>query len=196
MNRKEFFQNEIRCAPHGWGETDILINAIREIDARYIVEVGSWLGRSAIAMARELKARGDGLVVCVDTWLGSDEHWLNPEYQQILGIVNGRPTLYERFLEHIKAAGVEDYLYPLPLTSRSAAYLLKTKSFAFDIAYIDGSHNVDEVTADILAYHDLLISGGIMIGDDWDWASVKQGVENSGLPFDVVGRNWRIKKDG
>jgi len=39
---------------------------------RYVVEVGSWMGRSTTAMADNME--GLGVILAVDTWRGSEEH--------------------------------------------------------------------------------------------------------------------------
>ena len=56
----------------GWGsDHPILAAAIEKLRPKRIVEVGSWKGRSAINMARIVRALGlDCEIVCVDTWLG------------------------------------------------------------------------------------------------------------------------------
>ena len=63
-------------------------------------EVGSWKGRSAINMARAVKTLDlPAEIVCVDTWLGSPEHWLkqHAEWYKSLRIANGMPQLYYNY---------------------------------------------------------------------------------------------------
>ena len=55
-----------------------LLHVLERYDPRFIVEVGSWKGLSAIAMAKWLQQRvvagsaeSCGLLLCVDTWLGT-----------------------------------------------------------------------------------------------------------------------------
>jgi cephalosporin hydroxylase len=61
----------------GWGSArDIFTTLIDELTPALIIEVGSWKGGSAIHMGRLIKERRlDCRIVCIDTWLGSLEHW-------------------------------------------------------------------------------------------------------------------------
>ena len=65
----------------GWnGDRQIFPALIKQLKPSLIIEVGSWMGLSAANMATSCKALGlnDTAVVCVDTWLGSKEHWRDP----------------------------------------------------------------------------------------------------------------------
>jgi len=43
---------------------------------RIIVEVGTFKGRTAIFMAHLIKQlKLDAKIICIDTWVGSPEHW-------------------------------------------------------------------------------------------------------------------------
>ena len=67
---------------HGWNsESGIFLHHIERLKPNLIVEVGSWLGKSAMHMARCLGVAGlrDTHIVCVDTWLGSLEWWTDLE---------------------------------------------------------------------------------------------------------------------
>jgi hypothetical protein len=46
----------------------------------------------------------------------------------------------------------------------------------FDLVYIDGDHTYDGVTADLHAWYDKVRVGGILCGDDFAWASVRNAV--------------------
>jgi cephalosporin hydroxylase len=62
----------------GWSSSGPLCReVISAVRPEVIVEVGTWKGASAIHMAQT--ARDLGLstqIICVDTWLGSTEHFL------------------------------------------------------------------------------------------------------------------------
>ena len=84
-----------------------------------IVEVGVWKGGSAIFMGNILRQNAiDARIIAVDTWLGSFEHWLQDKWRPLLGIQNGRPTLYTTFLQNVVAARLADVAVPLPLGLR------------------------------------------------------------------------------
>ena len=60
-------------ATEGWMKTaELEWLAEKAANLRYVVEVGSWMGRSTTAMADNME--GLGLILAVDTWRGSEEH--------------------------------------------------------------------------------------------------------------------------
>ncbi len=151
-----------------------------------MVEVGTWLGNSAIAAAhyyRKYLNWHDFTLICVDTWLGSVEHWLRDAdhpTRQALHMKHGRPQLYDHFLSHVIKADLTDHIQPLPQTSMNGARILGFFKEKFDWApdwvYIDASHETLEVFIDMDMYYALLNSGGILCGDDWNWPSVRKAV--------------------
>lgn len=126
-----------------------------------IVEVGSFLGRSVVVMA---KANPTAIFYCVDTWLGSPEIQLDKDTT----VKNGRPNYYERFLTNMIGAGIADRVFPICQTSTSAAVLLKRWGVVADMLYIDGGHNYSECYSDLIHYSYLLSDSGVIVGDDFD----------------------------
>lgn len=161
----------------GW-ESDhrYLPYAIDRARPSAILEVGSWKGRSAVNMAR--KVRELNLVceiVCVDTWLGSPEHWLkeSPDFYPSLLMKHGFPSFYNTFLTNVVAEGLQDIITPFPSTSENAAVILGRLHAKFEVAYIDAAHEYDPVLRDLKAVWPLLADRAILIGDDYYWGRVK-----------------------
>jgi SAM-dependent methyltransferase len=158
----------------GWGsDHPVLTEAIRALKPASVVEVGSWKGRSAINMALAAKeARLATEIVCVDTWLGSPEHWdrhAHPDWYQSLHMRNGWPLLYYVFLANVVRHGVADVITPFPNTSDNAAAMFRQHGIRFDLAYIDAAHEYESASRDFETYYDLLNPGGLLIGDDYAW---------------------------
>ncbi|PSC70553.1 methyltransferase isoform A [Micractinium conductrix] len=70
---------------------------LKEADAVTAIEIGAWKGKSSSFIASWLQEQGRGVLVSVDTWLGSPEFWqqdamANPEFS--LRLVHGWPTIY------------------------------------------------------------------------------------------------------
>ena len=67
-----------------------------------IVEIGSWLGASALGFLEIANRLGlSPKILCIDTWLGSYEHW-NKKLQgnwsiESLEIEGGEPRYFETF---------------------------------------------------------------------------------------------------
>lgn len=191
-----------RVNPPAWGlhsNSSVFPFLIEQVQPKTIIEVGSWLGASAIYMAQIVqKLKLDTGIICVDTWLGSLEHWRGKADRLQLDLKNGYPTFYENFLSNVLRLQCEDYILPLPLPSLIAAEYLKEQNIQADLIYIDGSHNELDVYNDLCAYWDLLQTGGGMFGDDWTWPSVVSAVTRfcteKNLTFQNDAINWIIQK--
>lgn len=182
---------------HGGGFPEIFASLFKEINPKVFFEVGSWKGRSAIQLATLLKKQGmDGVLVCIDTWLGGLEH-LPPEISESWSIhkyrKNGYPQLYHQFLSNIVRDDVNDVVVPLPNTSAIGAMWLKKHNIKADLIFVDGSHEYLDVVADISNLYDLLNDGAIICGDDYNsFRGVKRAVNEF-----VIGNklNLEIQQD-
>src|SRR5262249_37008118 len=144
----------------------------------------------------------DAAVICVDTWLGSIEHWqgcvrgwdIRPYLK------HGYPALYYQFLANVLHSKCEDLIVPVPNTSTNAARWLHRQQVTADLVYIDGSHEEDDVYQDLCNYWKLLRPGGVLVGDDWHafWfgviCAVNRFVRERDLPLQVVGQKWLLQK--
>ena len=134
-----------------------------------VVEVGVWKGGSVVFMAKCLRDLGiDGVIIAVDTWLGSSEHWLRPEWRADLKLHDGYPTLYRTFERNIVLSGVQDLVIPLPLDSINAAALLRRHGISPDVVHLDAGHEHPGVLAALETWWELLRPGGLLVADDYD----------------------------
>lgn len=161
----------------GWGSNrTIFRELIDEVNPRFIIEVGTWKGATAISMGNYIKAKKlDCKILCIDTWLGSLEHWdkkdskdkeLRFRYDS-LKLKNGFPQLYYQFIYNVIHSKLQDVIIPFPNTSLMASHWLKNKGIKADLIYIDGSHEEEDVYNDVTNYYGLLTSRGIIFGDDF-----------------------------
>lgn len=156
----------------GWcNEPEVFDMIIDQIRPELIIEVGSWKGTSAHYMIKRAMQHADATIICVDTWLGSSEHWLNQPWREMMRIRNGRPTLHEQFMANVVHAGLQDRVVPLPLPSRLASIVLAQMrlgdgALTAPLVYIDGAHDEASVREDIASYWPLVRPNGIMLGDD------------------------------
>ncbi|MEE4317585.1 MAG: class I SAM-dependent methyltransferase [Erythrobacter sp.] len=166
-----------------------------------IVDVGVWHGQSTVTLARaQNKERTDGIVIAVDTFLGSPEHWTRsrPDVHKSLAFKHGRPSFYETFLSNVVLSGLDDRVVPIAQTSENAALILKRLGIAPDLVHVDAAHEYKPVLQDIETWWGLLRPGGLLVGDDFPWPSVARAVvhfsDQIGLPFDVDGPKWWMRK--
>ena len=179
----------------GWGsDHPVFEKVITAVRPKLIIEVGSWKGRSALAMADILKRdRIDAEIVCVDTWLGSPEHWLKVqrEWYTSLQIKNGFPRLYQTFLANVVDRHQGDVITPFPSTSENAALILDHFNVRADLCYIDAAHEYASVMRDLNAYWPLLAEDGVLIGDDYGyWPGVTRAAQ------DFAGQNGLVLQAG
>lgn len=157
---------------------------IQQIKPSIVIEVGSFLGYSAINMAKEVKRLNlDTKIICIDTWLGNPEHYTMHKgdmKDDRLGYKHGYPTMYYKFVSNVIINGVQDIIQPFPFPSsiafKTLERLFNRLSIEADFIFIDGSHEEHDVSLDLYYYYQLLKEGGQLWGDDWGWEGVQAGV--------------------
>ncbi len=188
----------------GWhGNDPIFEELITNLRPKLIIEVGTWLGQSAIQMAQLLEQNelADAKIICVDTWLGALEFWheLSDTAERDLRLHHGYPQVYYQFLSNIVHAGLERFIYPFPNTSLIAARYLAQTGVRADLIYIDASHDSLDVELDVRHYAGLLNPDGVIFGDDVSWPGLLSGVERglagTGLSLEVREMFWIARAD-
>ncbi len=166
---------------------------------KIVIDVGVWKGQSTITLAQAMKkARLDGCVIAVDTFLGSAEHW-RPEADLFVR-THGMPDIFQTFLSNVHKAGVQDYIVPMPQTSVTAALILRQLQISAAIVHIDAAHEHQEVLRDAEEYWQLLESGGYLIGDDYHetWPGVVRAAgefsARLGRPLTIEPPKWILQK--
>jgi predicted O-methyltransferase YrrM len=156
-------------------QSPVFKELIDEIKPKNIIEVGSWKGVSALVMAEAGKPYGTH-IHCVDTWLGSYEHFITNK-DKLPRDAWGYPQLFHQFLANVKKSGYQDSITPYPMCSVDGARWLSAQKITAPLIYIDGAHDMETVYQDCRMYWSLLEKGGIMFGDDHlVFASVFAGV--------------------
>jgi hypothetical protein len=160
----------------GWASTSpVFEEVISTIRPKTIIEVGTWKGGSAVHMASTcLKYYDDFEILCIDTFLGSEEHWTDQKGLLFKNIKNGRPTIYEQFLSNVVHREYQNYITPLPVDSINGHEILTKLNIMADMIYIDAGHDYMSVRIDLGSYADHLRMGGYLIGDDWFHMPIKQ----------------------
>jgi Methyltransferase domain len=143
----------------------LFTEAIKLTQPGLIVEVGSFVGESAIAMAKTIKAMNlEAAILCVDTWYGSFEHWA--KVREKIRMHFGRPDFYYKFLANVINHDCQDTIVPLAMDSQGAALVIKWLGLVPQLIFVDASHEEGEVFHDLDAYWQLLPAGGGMLVDD------------------------------
>lgn len=179
----------------GWSGSRMFDDFLEQVDRvesnSYFVEVGAWKGQTAALMASLIHLSGKQIYFdVIDTWEGSDEQ----AHEQDEDIQQG--TLYESFLKNIEP--LSNYIHPVKLDSIQASKNYNDNTI--DFIFLDASHKTEDVIEDIECWVPKLKKGGVLIGDDYDWSSVKDAVLNSSIKesfiekTNVTGSFWKYVK--
>lgn len=146
--------------PHviGWENAHSPVLAEFVKNAKTVVEVGSFAGKSVIFMAQNAP---EATFFCCDTWLAPG--------LQTPGVPRdpfGAPMLYEQFLVNIIDAGIESRVTPIRQNSTAGLKMLADAGTQADLVYIDGGHAYAECYIDLIYTLPILAPGAVIIGDD------------------------------
>lgn len=135
---------------------------------RGIVEIGSYLGQSTVALAYGSR-RGQ----LVPVWA------IDPyeEYTvQVAPHTTHTFTAHNRgyFMQNIVSAGVADIVHPISLP---AAQVARCWEREIDLLFVDGRHDYDNVLADLKAWYAYIPIGGHILLHDYDAPDVRRAVQ-------------------
>jgi predicted O-methyltransferase YrrM len=130
-------------------------SACKSDDPR-IVEIGSYKGRSAVAIGSALAERGRGMLFAVDPHA--------PTGKASYTIEHGDQDTYAEFNANIARAGVATFVTSIRATSKEARDRYDGR--AIDMLFVDGSHDYDDVLVDIDTWAPLLAENAIVAFND------------------------------
>lgn len=183
----------------GWGSYGAVFDhLVRRVRPRTIIEVGTFLGASAIHMAnltRQLGLRTQ--ILCVDDFRG----WpgFRDKFRDIK-MVNGDVLLLQQFLQNVVAVNFTDSVLPVPFSSGSVLEKFCEWGILGDLIEIDAGHDFFSAWADINRAYRILRPGGVLFGHDYFTAAADRGVYRAinlfarfhGLKITVDGQHWVI----
>ncbi|XP_068635740.1 uncharacterized protein [Aristolochia californica] len=184
----------------GWGSTGAVFeNLIRRVQPQIIIEVGSFLGASAIHMATLAKALGlRTQILCVDDFRG----WpgFRDKFRDIK-LVNGDVLLLYQFIQNVAYMNVTEMVLPVPFSSSSALGKLCEWGVYGDLIEVDAGHDFHSAWSDINMAYAILRPGGIIFGHDYFTAADDRGVRRAvnlfarvkGLRVQIDGQHWVIE---
>lgn len=132
-----------------------ILELVEQHRPKVCVELGTWLGASAIPVARSIRRWG-GTVTCVDTWAG-DVH--PPTATR-----PSAPWMLLSCARNILDAGVGANVRLIPATTVEAA---AAWTVPIDYLYIDADHSYFGVRADLHEWVQHVTPGGLILGDDY-----------------------------
>ncbi|KAL0800572.1 hypothetical protein Bca101_055747 [Brassica carinata] len=179
----------------GWGSYGAVFeNLIRQVKPRTIVEVGSFLGASAIHMANLTRRLGLGetQILCVDDfrgWPGFRDRFRD------MALVNGDVLLLYQFMQNVVSSDFTGSILPVPFSTGSALEKLCEWGVTADLVEIDAGHDFNSAWADINRAVRILRPGGVLFGHDYFTAADNRGVRRAVNLFAEINR-FKVKTDG
>ena len=149
-------------------------------DGDLFLEIGTYKGRSAAYMMHRILQSGKDIgFITVDPFDGSGDKY--SKYPR---------EIYQDFSQGIKALGIK--VVHLVGRSQDLAPYLADGSLAF--VFVDGSHDYQDVKADLEAYLPKVKPGGILAGHDLQYQDVKRAVKP--YKYEVWKNCYLIKSGG
>jgi len=139
----------------------------------FCVEIGSWCGVTAVAMAM-----AGGNVLCVDPFNVSD---IQTKERMLYSFASGTPPLLH-FVGNALRTGLGFRLLPVVGLSKDVAPLLPDG--CADLVFIDGDH--EDVETDVTAWGPKVRPGGILCGHDAGQNAVRAAATNWARTRDVA----------
>jgi hypothetical protein len=162
---------------HGWfgqNNADVIGQFLTD-ETRVILELGSWLGKSA----RWMLDNSNADIICVDTWTGGSD--LKNEYR-----IDG---LKERF--QASCWEYRDRIIMLEMESVIGVSLVSSCGVVPDLIYLDASHEYLDVLSDLRAIKKHFPNVHL-VGDDItkQFPGVERAINDMGLNIERLGGVW------
>jgi predicted O-methyltransferase YrrM len=122
-----------------------------------MVEIGSFLGRSAVVIAGALKERGNGILHCVDPFDASGDSFSAPIYKAISE--EHGSSLRQEFERNVARAGVDQWIRIRQGTAVAAAEGWHTP---IDLLFMDGDQSPEGVRSAYERWGPFLKVGGVI----------------------------------
>lgn len=184
----------------GWGSNGAVFeNLIRRVRPKTIIEVGTFLGASALHMVELTRRLGlpDTQVVCIDDfrgWPGFSDH---PRMKD-MKMLNGNVLLMYQFMQNVVQAKATESVVYMPFSSGSALEKLCEWGVFGELIEVDAGHDFHSAWSDINRAFKLLkpgSEGGVIFGHDYFTAADNRGVRRAVNLFARV-HNLTVQIDG
>jgi MMP 1-O-methyltransferase len=149
----------------------LMLMAAHGPGAGEIVEIGSWMGKSACWLAAGSKSARREKVHAIDPFDGGPMLKDHPVIQE-------QGTTYHAFVDNLTSVGLFDYVEPIVATSQQA---FQSWGKPIRLLFIDGDHSFDAVKCDFETWSRFLIPEALIAFDD-----VTGGYEGAKRYYDAL----------
>ncbi|XP_016735529.1 uncharacterized protein [Gossypium hirsutum] len=162
----------------GWGSNgDVFEHLIKRVKPKLIVEVGTFLGASALHMVNVTRKLGlQTQILCLDDFRG----WpgFRDRFKDINDI-NGDVLLLQQFMQNVVYFNATGSVLPVPFSTRSGLEKLCEWGIMADLLEIDAGHDFISAWGDINGAYRILKPGGVIFGHDYFTAADNHGVRRA-----------------
>ena len=150
-----------------------LFNKVKELSGN-IIEIGCWEGKSTSFLANKCYPE---ILICNDTWEGNIEESKISGNIHITEVICKQRDVYKIFINNMNLLTNSNY----KIVRKDCLKWLQEYKEPIKFIHIDASHDYDSVYKTINLILPNLIKGGIICGDDFYNASIKNYPLNGGV---------------
>ena len=161
---------------------EVIKSLIKKTNAQLCVEIGVYKGSSLLYFAEMLQTTG-GRVIGIDPYkLDSlkneipNEKISNYFYNILFKEQKTLDGIYFNLKQILESNNLENLI--TLVRDKSENFYQNIKNESIDVLHIDGNHDEEYVTKDILNYLPLVKKGGYLIMDDISWVGVINSINN------------------
>lgn len=144
----------------GWlfpGEHELLWSLGVDSPQGQILEVGTWMGKSACILAGSCKHRGDGSkVFCVDPFDQRGTDWQREFHKRLTGAT---ASTFDQFIANACRLGFYDEVIPIAKPSEDVLGLIAQP---LRLVFLDGWHDYDHVKLEFSLVSPQIVKGGFL----------------------------------
>tara|TARA_R110000868_G_scaffold84_2_gene834 strand:+ start:3893 stop:4516 length:624 start_codon:yes stop_codon:yes gene_type:complete len=166
----------------GKNKGDVIKNLVLKSDAKLCVEIGVFKGSSLLYFAEALQST-NGKVLGIDPYeIESfkndipDKNVSNIIYNILFKEQTVLDNIYLNLVKIINNNNLNNII--TLIRDKSENYCSNINVESIDVLHIDGNHDEEYVTKDILYYLPLVKKGGYIIMDDTTWVGVKNSIDS------------------
>ena len=126
-----------------------------------LVEIGSWLGKSAVVLSRAISKKKGAVLFCIDPFNAHGDPSSAAHYRNVSQKMD--VSLLEHFTQNIKRYG--SYKHVKTLRGYSTDFSGNWDK-PIDLLFIDGNHSYEAVKRDFLEWSPFIKPGGYLIMHD------------------------------
>jgi predicted O-methyltransferase YrrM len=175
------FKGNLKYGPRRYGQ---LIEIVRKLQPKRIIEIGTWDGGRAIEMAgatSDLNYIGFDLFENATPETDKEEMNVKPHHQKIA------------VLHKLLQAGISAELVKGNTNETLPAWIKENPGYQADLIYIDGGHAVATIESDLNNALKAIKPGGTIVMDDWyegpidiEQFGCNKVLEKSGLKYEIL----------